>query len=98
MVEHSAYIRAVAGPIPAVPMKEVIEMCEFCKDYDNNRIFGANIPIQKCANETNLTNAQIMMNTGDKVPGIVIYSNYCMAKGYFDIVFCPMCGRKLVEE
>lgn len=41
---------------------------------------------------------QIMMNTGDKVPGIVIYSNYCMAKGYFDIVFCPMCGRKLVEE
>lgn len=55
-------------------------MCKFCKNYDNNRIFGANIPIQKCANETNLTNAQIMMNTGDKIPGIVIYSNHCMAK------------------
>jgi hypothetical protein len=39
-----------------------------------------------------------MMNTGDKVPGIVIYSNYCISKGYFDIVFCQMCGRKLVEE
>jgi hypothetical protein len=39
-----------------------------------------------------------MMNKGDKVPGIVIYSNYGMARGYFDIAFCPMCGRKLVEE
>ena len=73
-------------------------MCEFCKNYDNNRIFGANISIQKCANETNLTDAQIMMNTADKVPGIVIYSNHCMAMGYFDISFCQMCGRKLVEN
>ena len=73
-------------------------MCEFCKNYDNNRICGANIPIQKCVNETNLTDAQIMMNTGDKLPGIVIYSNHCVARGYFDISFCPMCGRKLVEN
>ena len=72
-------------------------MCDFCKNYSDNRIFGTDIPIKKCAYETDLTDAQIMMNTGDKVPGIVIYS-YCMAKGYFDIVFCPMCGRKLVEE
>ena len=72
-------------------------MCKFCKNYDNNRIFGANIPIQKCANETNLTDAQIMMNEGDKVPVIVIYSNHFAAMGYFDISFCPMCGRKLVE-
>lgn len=38
-------------------------MCKFCKNYDNNRIFGANIPIQKCANETNLTSARISRNT-----------------------------------
>lgn len=71
-------------------------MCDFCKDYDDNRICGADIPIQMCANETNLTDAQIMKNRGDKAPGIVIYSRG-MAKGYFDITFCPMCGRKLVE-
>jgi hypothetical protein len=39
-----------------------------------------------------------MMNKGDKVPGIVIYSNYGMARGYFDIAFCPMCGRKLAKN
>lgn len=72
-------------------------MCDFCKDYENNRIFGADIPIKKCANETDLTDAQIMKNTGDKVPGIVIYTHGA-AKGHFDIAFCPMCGRKLVEE
>lgn len=47
--------------------------------------------------KTDLTDAQIMKNTGDKVPGIVIYKG-CKATGYFDIVFCPMCGRKLVEK
>jgi hypothetical protein len=79
--------------------RKTLSMCEFCRKWhDENTICGANIKIYKCANETNLTNAQIMMNTGDKVPGIVIYSNHCMAKGYFDIAFCPMCGRKLVEE
>jgi hypothetical protein len=53
--------------------------------------------ICKRANETDLTDAQIMKNTGDKVPGIIIYKG-CKAAGYFDIVFCPMCGRKLAEE
>lgn len=70
-------------------------MCDFCKDYENNRIFGADIPIKKCANETDLTDAQIMKNIGDKVPGIMIYKG-CRVAGYFYIVFCPMCGRKLV--
>lgn len=27
-------------------------MCDFCKDYSDNRIFGADIPIKKCTNET----------------------------------------------
>lgn len=72
-------------------------MCDFCKDYDDKRIFGANIPIQKCASETNLTDAQVMKNRDDTVPGIVIYKG-CRAAGYFDIAFCPMCGRKLVEN
>lgn len=70
-------------------------MCKFCKEYLDSRICGADIPIKKCANETNLTDARIMKNRGDKVPGIVIFS-HGMSKGYFDIAFCPMCGRKVV--
>ncbi len=69
-------------------------MCDFCKNYEKDKIFGANIPIRKCANETDLTTAQIIKCSGDEMAGIVFYS-YGMAKGYFDIMFCPMCGRKL---
>lgn len=73
-------------------------MCEFCRKWhDENTICGANIKIHKCANETNLTDAQIMKNVGDHKPGIVIFS-HTTAMGYFNISFCPMCGRKLVEE
>ena len=72
-------------------------MCDFCKTYNGNKIFGADIPIKKCANGTDLTDAQIMGNRDDEVPGIVIYKG-CRAAGYFDINYCPMCGRKLVEE
>lgn len=73
-------------------------MCEFCRKWhDENTICGANIKIHKCANETNLTDAQIMKNRGDKVPGIVFFSRG-MSKGYFDIIFCQMCGRKLVKN
>lgn len=35
-------------------------MCDFCKDYSDNRIFGADIPIKKCANETDLTRANVL--------------------------------------
>lgn len=72
-------------------------MCDFCKDYENNRIFGADIPIKKCTNETNLTRANVFKDLEDKVPSILI-SQSVVAMGYFNIAFCPMCGRKLVEE
>lgn len=72
-------------------------MCDFCKTYNENKIFGSDIPIKKCANETDLTDAQIMGNRDNEVPGIVIYKG-CVAAGYFDINYCPMCGRKLVGE
>lgn len=73
-------------------------MCEFCRNWhDENTICGSGIKISKCANETDLTAAQVVKNDGDRNPGIVIYASG-WAKGYFDIKFCPMCGRKLVEE
>ena len=48
-------------------------MCEFCS-YKNNPfiIYGKEIKINKCAKETDLTEAQIMRNRDDEVPGIVI--------------------------
>lgn len=73
-------------------------MCEFCS-YKNNTfiIYGKEIKINKCAKETDLTEAQVMRNRDDEVPGIVIYKGHSAA-GYFDINYCPICGRKLVEE
>ena len=73
-------------------------MCEFCKNwYDKNTICGADIKIYKCANETELTTAQIMKNTNDNKPGVVIFQGG-ITKGYFEINYCPICGRKLVGE
>lgn len=73
-------------------------MCKFCENWhDENTICGADIKIYKCANETNLTEAQILKNVRDNKPGIVIFAN-AANMGYFKIEFCPMCGRKLVEE
>lgn len=73
-------------------------MCKFCENwYDENTICGEDIKIHKCANETELTEAQILKNFGDNKPAIVIFAN-AAAMGYFKIEFCPMCGRKLVEE
>lgn len=71
-------------------------MCEFCKNYGEGRIYGSNIQIKKCANRTVLTHAYILKNRNDEVPGIVI-SSAGLSKGYFDIMYCPMCGRKLVD-
>lgn len=71
------------------------DMCEFCKNYVEDRIYGSNIPIKKCANKTELTHAYILKNRGDNFPGIVI-SSAGMSKGFFDIMYCPICGRKLV--
>ena len=52
---------------------------------------------KKCTNETNLTRANVFKDREDKVPSILI-SQSVVAMGYFNIAFCPMCGRKLVEE
>lgn len=48
-------------------------MCKFCeKWHDKNTIFGDDIKIHECANETNLTYAMILKDTGYDKPAIVI--------------------------
>lgn len=72
-------------------------MCEFCDCYHSSSggTSGKPIKINKCANKTDLTDCAIMRETNE-APCVIIYS--CgLAKGYFEIAFCPICGRKLSE-
>ena len=73
-------------------------MCEFCRQRkDKNTICGKDIKINQCASTTDLSDAQIMMYANYKKAGSVIFKQ-CKEGGYFDINYCPMCGRKLVED
>ena len=67
-------------------------MCEHCKGiYGKEIIIGESPDIK----DTQPNKAQVIQ-LEDDVPGIILYRNG-LAQGYFDIYFCPMCGRKLVE-
>ena len=74
-------------------------MCEFCDKYHSQKgmIIGKGIAINKCATETDLKDCQVYLHGEDK-PSIIIFDKSGMGRGYFNISFCPMCGRKLVEE
>ncbi|MHB9924793.1 hypothetical protein [Clostridium botulinum] len=68
-------------------------MCKHCEG-----IFGKVIDIEESPDfkETQPNRAQIIQLKNDK-PGIVLYK--CgLAQGYFDIEYCPKCGRKLLGE
>lgn len=72
-------------------------MCEFCGYYHspNGGASGMLIKIVKCANKTDLTDC-IIMRSQDENPSMVIFS-HGIAKGYFDITYCPKCGERLGE-
>ena len=71
-------------------------MCDFCNKYHSIKgiTIGKSIEINQCATETDLKDCQVYLNKGDK-PSIIIFDRFGAARGYFDIKFCPMCGRKL---
>ena len=74
------------------------DMCEFCRQRkDENTIYGKDIKINQCASATDLSDARIIKNVNDEKAGIIIFKQ-CKAGGYFDINYCPICGRKLVEN
>lgn len=68
-------------------------MCEFC----GNRLGNKAMIVHRCANKTDITACELAKHKDDEKYGIVIFSFGC-AKGYFDINFCPICGRKLSED
>nr|DAH28764.1 MAG TPA: Rad50 zinc hook motif [Caudoviricetes sp.] len=74
-------------------------MCEFCDKYHSQKgmITGKEIEINKCVIETDLKDCQIYIY-GEDNPSIIIWGKNGIAIGYFEIAFCPICGRKLVEE
>ena len=74
-------------------------MCDFCNKYHSIKgiTIGKSIEINQCATETDLKDCQVYLNKGDK-PSIIIFDRFGAARGYFDIKFCPMCGRKLEQQ
>lgn len=74
-------------------------MCEFCNKYHSQKgiVTGKEITINKCATDTDLKYCQVYIHTEDK-PSIIIWNKNGIANGYFDIAYCPICGRKLVHE
>ena len=74
-------------------------MCEFCRNWhDGNTVCGKDIELVKYENSVtkNLSSAQILKNLGDKRAGVVLFENKTKPLFYFDISYCPFCGRKLV--
>ncbi len=68
-------------------------MCEFCsrkllKDHE----CGKDYPIHPCANGDLGVRAQYLDG------GIVLYKDRHIASGYFDVNYCPICGRRISLE
>lgn len=70
-------------------------MCEYC-NQDKNGIKGKEFILQPTAGFQNdrYYSSWIMKNKSDKKAGIMIITNGTNGV-YFDINYCPMCGRKL---
>lgn len=67
-------------------------MCEYCREWHGeDTICGCDIEVE---NAIDAVETQIMKNTEDKKAGIAIFMNKKHI-GYFDIEYCPFCGRKL---
>lgn len=71
-------------------------MCEFCDYYHSSKggVSGKEIKIQKCAEETHLTDCQVYKGENDNNYSIIIFSKG-KGEGYFDINYCPICGSEL---
>lgn len=68
-------------------------MCEFCnRQLSENHECGKDYPIHPCANGDLGVRAQYLDG------GIILYKDWNTASGYFDINYCPICGRKLGSE
>jgi len=66
--------------------------CKYC-----SKSIGADIEINKGTAEGNCPQIAIIHQTETDTPGIVLIKDH-MANGYFEINYCPICGRKLTKD
>lgn len=73
-------------------------MCKYCKQREKNIIKGKDFDLLPTAGFRNdrIYSSWIMKNENDEKAGIMISTNNGNAV-YFDINYCPICGRKLGE-
>lgn len=68
-------------------------MCEFCnRKLSEGHECGKDYPIHPCANGDLGVRAQYLDD------GIVLYKDRHIASGYFDVNYCPICGRRISLE
>ena len=68
-------------------------MCEFCMRHaGNGQECGKDYTIHPCANGDLGVRAEYIDG------GIVLFKEHNMASGYFDINYCPICGRRIGKE
>lgn len=68
-------------------------MCEFCMRHaGNGQECGKGYTIRPCANGDLGVRAEYIDG------GIVLFKDHNMASGYFDINYCPICGRRISKE
>lgn len=68
-------------------------MCEFCMGKTGKGTeIGKDYPVRPCANGDLGVRAQYLDG------GIVLYRDRNTASGYFDINYCPICGRRISKE
>ena len=71
-------------------------MCEYCKDKEDRIIYGKHfklLPTFGFKNDRRYS-SWIMKCSMDRKAGIMISTDNSNTV-YFDINYCPMCGRKL---
>lgn len=68
-------------------------MCEFCMRHaGNGQECGKDYTIHPCANGDLGVRAEYIDG------GIVLFKEHNIASGYFDINYCPICGRRIGKE
>lgn len=67
-------------------------MCEYCKG-EVNKCFK----VKPHNNNIIQPNEAMISNLKKDTPGIILFQNN-FPSGYFDVLYCPFCGRKLDKE
>jgi hypothetical protein len=69
--------------------------CRYCNGQKDRDVeICEPIKLKKTASETDMKDCQIIKHKGES-PALMFFDRFYLL-GYFDISYCPMCGRKLV--